>query len=73
MKIDKALYGKDENMDKTLIKNLRQAEVKDLIYEIQRQQVMLDSDLAMLYGYEVKQFNRQVKRHIERFPEDFMF
>ncbi len=73
MKIDKALYGKDENMDKTLIKNLIQAEVKDLIYEIQRQQVMLDSDLAMLYGYEVKQFNRQVKRHIERFPEDFMF
>lgn len=66
MKIDKALYGKDENMEKTLIKNLRQAYVKDLIYEIQRQQVMLDSDLAMLYGYEVK-------RHIERFPEDFMF
>lgn len=48
-------------------------EIKDLIYEIRGQQVMLDSDLAMLYGYEVKQLNRQVKRNVERFPEDFMF
>lgn len=34
---------------------------------------MLDSDLAMLYGYEVKNLNRQVKNNIERFPNDFMF
>ena len=34
---------------------------------------MLDSDLAMLYGYEVKTLNQQVKRNICRFPEDFMF
>ena len=34
---------------------------------------MLDSDLAMLYGYEVKALNQQVKRNIRRFPEDFMF
>ena len=34
---------------------------------------MLDSDLAEIYGYEVKYLNRQVKRNIERFPEDFMF
>ena len=34
---------------------------------------MLDSDLAKLYGYEVKYLNRQVKRNIKRFPEDFMF
>lgn len=34
---------------------------------------MLDSDLADIYGYEVKYLNRQVKRNIERFPEDFMF
>lgn len=60
-------------MEKTLIKNLKQIEVKDLMYEIRGQQVMLNSDLAILYGYEVKQFNRQVKRNIERFPEDFMF
>jgi hypothetical protein len=34
---------------------------------------MIDSDLAMIYGYEVKALNQQVKRNIERFPEDFMF
>ena len=34
---------------------------------------MLDCDLARIYGYEVKNLNRQVKRNIERFPEDFMF
>lgn len=34
---------------------------------------MLDSDLAEIYGYEVKYLNRQVKRNLERFPEDFMF
>lgn len=40
---------------------------------IRGQQVMLDADLAIIYGYEVKYLNRQVKRNIERFPEDFMF
>ena len=34
---------------------------------------MLDSDLAEIYGYEVKRLNEQVKRNIARFPEDFMF
>lgn len=34
---------------------------------------MLDSDLAILYGYEVKRLNEQVKNNINRFPEDFMF
>ena len=34
---------------------------------------MLDSDLAEIYGYEVKRLNEQVKRNISRFPEDFMF
>ena len=34
---------------------------------------MLDSDLAAIYGYEVKRLNEQVKRNISRFPEDFMF
>ena len=43
------------------------------VYYIRGQQVMLDYDLAELYGYEVKNLNRQVKRNIERFPDDFMF
>ncbi|OXG09309.1 ORF6N domain-containing protein [Flavobacterium araucananum] len=40
---------------------------------IRGQKVMLDSELAILYGVETKQLKRQVRRNIERFPEDFMF
>ena len=43
------------------------------VYTIRGQQVMLDYDLAEIYGYEVKALNQQVKRNISRFPEDFMF
>ena len=43
------------------------------VYIIRGQQVMLDYDLAEIYGYEVKRLNEQVKRNIVRFPEDFMF
>jgi len=43
------------------------------VYVIRGQQVMLDYDLAKIYGYEVKRLNEQVKRNIARFPEDFMF
>lgn len=52
---------------------MEKVEIKDLVYVIRGQQVMLDSDLAKLYGYTVKRLNEQVKRNIERFPEDFMF
>ena len=44
-----------------------------LIYEIRGQRVMLDSDLAPIYGVETKALNRAVKRNADRFPEDFMF
>ena len=47
--------------------------IKSRILTIRGVQVMLDRDLAILYGVEVKQLNRQVKRNIERFPQDFMF
>jgi hypothetical protein len=48
--------------------------LKDKIYTIRGQQVMLDFDLAEIYGYETKNFNRQVKNNIERFEgDDFMF
>ena len=47
--------------------------IRSKVYIIRGQQVMLDRDLAELYGYEVKKLNQQVKRNIERFPEDFMF
>ena len=47
--------------------------IENLIHIIRGQQVMLDSDLARLYGVETKRLNEQVKRNIDRFPEDFMF
>lgn len=47
--------------------------IKDKVYILRGQPVMLDTDLAEIYGYEVKRLNQQVKRNIKRFPEDFMF
>ena len=47
--------------------------IEPLIKIIRGQQVMLDRDLATLYGVETKRLNEQVKRNIKRFPEDFMF
>ena len=47
--------------------------IENLILEIRGQQVMLDRDLARLYGVETKRLNEQVRRNIERFPSDFMF
>ena len=48
-------------------------DIKKLIYTIRGKQVMLDSDVAMLYNYETKKVNQVVKRNIDRFPEDFCF
>ena len=47
--------------------------IEPLIKIIRGQRVMLDLDLATLYGVETKRLNEQVKRNIKRFPEDFMF
>ena len=48
-------------------------DIKPMIRVIRGQQVMIDRDLAQLYGVETKRLNEQVKRNIERFPDDFMF
>lgn len=53
--------------------NISNEEIKNLIYTIRGKQVMLDSDVAMLYHYETKHINKTMKRNIERFPEDFCF
>jgi hypothetical protein len=47
--------------------------VLNKIYTIRGQKVMLDRDLAILYGIETKRLKEAVRRHISRFPEDFMF
>ncbi|MBR4264854.1 MAG: ORF6N domain-containing protein [Bacteroidales bacterium] len=52
---------------------LQTINIENKILVIRGQQVMLDRDLAELYGVETKRLNEQVKRNKERFPEDFMF
>ena len=47
--------------------------IKNKIYEIRGQKVMLDFELAEIYGYETKNFNRQINNNIVKFPPDFMF
>jgi len=64
---------KQNNMSFAL--DLREENIKTMIYEIRGKQVMLDSDLAILYNYKegVKALNQTVKRNIDRFPNDFYF
>lgn len=64
-------FMKEEQLENTELITVEG--IKKRVYTIRVQQVMLDSDLAEIYGYEVKNLNRQVKNNLERFPEDFMF
>lgn len=48
-------------------------QIQNLIYEIRGQKVMIDRDLAELYGVKTYRLNEAVKRNIKRFPDDFMF
>ena len=48
-------------------------DLRDKIYTIRGVQVMIDADLAQIYGYTTKAFNQQVKNNIERFDDDFRF
>ena len=59
-------------MENKLIE-INNEDIKNLIYTIRGKHVMLDSDVAMLYGYPTKRINETVKRNIERFPENFCF
>ena len=47
--------------------------IENMIFLIKGQKVMIDADLARLYGVSTKRLNEQVKRNIKRFPQDFMF
>ena len=59
--------------DPTTIVKITDEVVMSKIYIIRNEKIMLDRDLAELYGVETKYLKRQVKRNIVRFPEDFMF
>lgn len=59
--------------EETLYAEILEMNIHHLIYTIRGQQVMIDSDLAMLYQVDTKVFNQAVKRNIERFPEKFRF
>ena len=52
---------------------LEKKRIDECIYNIRGSQVMLDNDIAFFFGVETKYLNRQMKRNIERFPEDFCF
>ena len=52
---------------------LKEHSIPSLIYLIRGEKVMLDFDLANLYGVETRRLKEQVRRNINRFPEDFMF
>lgn len=57
-----------------MISSSQQTEnIKEAIYEIRGQKVMLDYDLAAIYGVKTATLNQAVKRNIDRFPDDFMF
>lgn len=49
------------------------ATIRTRIYNVRGKDVMIDKDLAVLYGVETKKLNQAVKRNMERFPEDFLF
>lgn len=64
----------ENNLENLIIKDeLSNEEIKKLIYTIRGKQVMIDSDVAMLYHYKTKVLNLTVRRNVERFPEEFCF
>jgi ORF6N domain-containing protein len=54
-------------------RSLHDADIRGVIVMLRRQKVLLDADLARLYGVSTKRLNEQVRRNLERFPPDFMF
>ena len=68
------LSSEDKDADKANIVIIDEKSIRDKIYEVRGVKVMLDFELAEIYGYETKNFNRQVKNNAEKFEgDDFMF
>lgn len=62
-----------KNENEIAIIEVTEEYLKDRLYMIRGKRVLLDADLAIIYGYTTKAFNQQVKNNIEKFDEDFMF
>ena len=73
MATDKNTSEALSSLSETDMNSITVSNIQSRIYNIRGVQVMIDRDLAEMYGVETAQLNRQVKRNIERFPEDFMF
>ena len=56
-----------------IVPELNNETIESMIYVVRGERVMLDFELAQIYGYETRSFNQQVNRNIEKFPSDFMF
>lgn len=65
------MISNDEDMNKTAIAAVRRVDSR--ILYLRDQKIILDVDLAELYGVEVRHLNQQVKRNSKRFPAEFMF
>ena len=63
----------DQSKELVANNDRRNINIESLIRTIRGQKVMVDFDLAVLYGVQTKALNQAVKRNIERFPDDFMF
>lgn len=67
------MENEKSNNNEIVEANFYEQDIKSMIYTIRGKQVMLDSDVAMLYHYETRRINETVKRNMERFPEKFCF
>ena len=65
--------AEDKKKEEIAVIDITEEYLKERIYEIRGQRVILDADLSEIYGYTTKAFNQQVKNNIEKFDEDFMF
>lgn len=73
-KIDGGVMAEDKKNEIEIeVIDVTEEYLKERLYEIRGKRVLLDADLAEIYGYDTKSFNRQVKNNIEKFDADFMF
>jgi hypothetical protein len=73
LKFQNVKHGKANTMAKRKTALILAGQIERAILQIRGEKVLLDTDLAALYGVATSQFNRAVQRNLDRFPDDFMF